>query len=249
MVNKKNNVIIIPDLEPSKRSREYKKYSYNIRDTIIYEYMFNAKPHRSLDQNILGIASNKKTGHESMNVLHYIGLRDKHKGIFKNISITEAINIMEQQDKDFELVIQSLYRLINQLENQKQFEEVIAKDIDSEKAEEDDYYKEGIVKEYYGKRYERNLENRKKAIEIHGVTCIVCGFNFSLVYGDRGKDFIEVHHVMPLSTLGQEVLINPKDDLVPVCSNCHRMIHRKKENILSISELKEIIECNRKSSI
>ena len=85
---------------------------------------------------------------------------------------------------------------------------------------------EGSVKKYYGKRYERDPKNRKKAIELHGTTCAVCGFDFEKVYGERGKGFIEVHHTEPLGSLSEEKIINPQTDLVPVCSNCHRIIHR-----------------------
>lgn len=60
----------------------------------------------------------------------------------------------------------------------------------------------------------------------------------------RGKRFTEVHHVKPLSTLEEATEINPKEDLVPVCSNCHRMIHRKKDDVLSVEELKGILKVN-----
>jgi 5-methylcytosine-specific restriction enzyme A len=238
----KNVSINIPKLEPSKRAREYNKYSNKDKDSIVYEYLFNAMSHRSLDENILGILPDRRTGHESMNILHFIGLKDKHKGIFRDYSIKEAMDIMKQQDSDFELVIHSLFRLNNQLEKIQDLEVIILDDIDSEKAEEDNYYKDGAIKEYYGKRYERKPENRKKAIEIHGLSCVVCEFNFEEGYGERGKDYIEVHHVKPLSSIGKEVSINPKEDLVPVCSNCHRMIHRKKEEVLTVNELRDLID-------
>lgn len=117
----------------------------------------------------------------------------------------------------------------------------IKEDIESEKAEEETYYSEGNVKTFYGKRYERNPVNRQRAIEVHGTSCIVCGFNFEEVYGEYGKDFIEVHHVKPLSMIGEEVEVNPQEDLVPLCANCHRMAHRNRDNVLSIEELKELI--------
>lgn len=117
----------------------------------------------------------------------------------------------------------------------------IEEDIDSEQSEEDRYYNDGASTFYYGKRYERNPKNRAKAIQHHGLDCAVCEFNFEKEYGQRGTDFIEVHHVNQLSTLNEEVLINPVVDLVPVCANCHRMIHRKKDHVLTINELKEII--------
>ncbi len=102
---------------------------------------------------------------------------------------------------------------------------------------------EGAVKEYFGKRYERDPKNRKKAIMIHGLKCIVCNFDFEHVYGERGKDFIEVHHTKPLYTFeGKSEIIDPNVDLVPVCSNCHRMIHRKHDKVLSIEEMKKIIK-------
>lgn len=129
---------------------------------------------------------------------------------------------------------------INKLWSLKIIKE-IEKDIEAEFAEEDYYYTDGKVKEFFGKRYERNIENRKKAIEIHGLSCAACGFNFEEVYGERGKDFIEVHHVKPLSTLKEEMVIDAKEDLVPVCANCHRMIHRRKENVLTVEELKTLL--------
>ncbi|MGG0120532.1 HNH endonuclease [Bacillus paranthracis] len=105
------NSSYIPDLEPSKRSREYNKYNNENKDSIFYEYLFNSKSHRWLDEHILDIATDTRTGHESMNILHYIGLKDKHKGIFKNYSVKEAIKTLEKLDSNFGLVIQCLKRL------------------------------------------------------------------------------------------------------------------------------------------
>jgi 5-methylcytosine-specific restriction enzyme A len=118
-------------------------------------------------------------------------------------------------------------------------------DIEAELAEEDDFYTDGAVKNYFGKRYERNPANREKAIEIHGLNCVCCGFNFEEVYGERGKDFIEVHHIKPLSTIKEQVVINPVTDLVPICSNCHRMIHRRKDNVLTVEELRLLLNIHK----
>lgn len=72
-------------------------------------------------------------------------------------------------------------------------------DLASEQHEEEPVKtKEGAVKECYGKRYERNPLNRERAIEIHGTKCTICGFDFEAAYGERGRGFIEVHHVKPL---------------------------------------------------
>lgn len=101
---------------------------------------------------------------------------------------------------------------------------------------------EGQKKEYLTTRYERNQKNREACIKIHGLKCFACGFDFEQIYGLLGQGFIEVHHRDQLSDQKKEVIINPETDLVPLCSNCHRMIHRQKNNNLKVEELKRIIK-------
>ncbi|OEK68688.1 HNH endonuclease [Staphylococcus equorum] len=102
-------------------------------------------------------------------------------------------------------------------------------------------YIEGKPYIQYGMKYERNQALRKKAIEIHGTTCKVCGFNFKSRYGDLGEGFIEIHHIKPMFSIKKEVTVNPEDDLIPLCSNCHKMIHRNSKQPLSIEELSRIV--------
>lgn len=71
------------------------------------------------------------------------------------------------------------------------------------------------------------------------IKCSVCNFSFFKKYGIYGKDFIEAHHNTPISELTEETVVRISD-LSPVCSNCHRIIHRKRP-FLSISELREIV--------
>lgn len=103
------------------------------------------------------------------------------------------------------------------------------------------FYTDGKKVVFYGTKYERNKKNRDRAIQYHGCVCMACGFDFEAVYGEPGKGFIEVHHIKPLSSLQEEMVIDCKTDLVPVCSNCHRILHRNKEKMLSIEELKQLI--------
>lgn len=102
--------------------------------------------------------------------------------------------------------------------------------------------KEGKKIAYYTTKYERNPKNRVDAIRIHGVTCQACGFDFVKEYGELGKDYIEVHHRKPLFSLTEEIKINPETDLVCVCANCHRMLHRQRNRVLEIEELKYYIQ-------
>ena len=57
-------------------------------------------------------------------------------------------------------------------------------------------------------------------------SCRVCGFDFLRVYGEVGRGFIEAHHTKPVAELGTNETVRVQD-LLPVCSNCHRMLHRK----------------------
>ena len=71
--------------------------------------------------------------------------------------------------------------------------------------------------------------------------CEVCGLSYEEKYGVLGKNYIEVHHVKPLFSLDEEVDVNPQTDLVCLCANCHRMIHRKKNAIIAVEELKSLL--------
>ena len=56
--------------------------------------------------------------------------------------------------------------------------------------------------------------------------CEACKFNFAHTYRGHGDEFIECHHIKPLSELypGEKTTL---DDLALLCSNCHRMVHYK----------------------
>ena len=98
---------------------------------------------------------------------------------------------------------------------------------------------EGSSKEVVLTRYERNEDARDACLKLFGYDCSVCGINFEKTYGDIGKGFIHVHHLVPMSSIGKEYKIDHKTDLRPVCPNCHSMLH-KKNPPLSIDELKKI---------
>ncbi|UZP68721.1 HNH endonuclease [Desulfovibrio mangrovi] len=85
----------------------------------------------------------------------------------------------------------------------------------------------------------RSQANRLAAIKHHGLNCVVCGFNFEKFYGPLGQGFIEIHHVNPLHEEDGEREVDPVQDLVPVCSNCHRMLHKSSKSIHTIQTLIE----------
>lgn len=92
--------------------------------------------------------------------------------------------------------------------------------------------------------YERSSRNRKRALEIHGNRCAVCGFSFDDLYGaDHARGYIEIHHVKSITEIDGSV--DPKTDLIPLCSNCHSMAHRERNTIISLQRLRNLIRENR----
>lgn len=101
-------------------------------------------------------------------------------------------------------------------------------------------FSEGREKVSVSRRRERAAGARDVAVEAHGLSCQACGFNFEKAYGPLGRGFIEVHHAVPLSEAGSRAT-DPIRDLVVLCSNCHRMAHRKRGYCLSLKELRDAL--------
>ena len=81
------------------------------------------------------------------------------------------------------------------------------------------------------KQIYRSQAARDECIRLKGCQCNICGFDFEKTYGEIGKDYIEVHHITPIGQLSTAEGYNgtdPQNDLIPLCSNCHSMIHRRK---------------------
>ena len=86
---------------------------------------------------------------------------------------------------------------------------------------------EGAALRVLVNRYERDPKARAKCIEHHGTCCAICELDFEERYGEVGKGFIHVHHLRPLGRLKSSYRLDPLKDLVPVCPNCHAMLHRR----------------------
>jgi predicted HNH restriction endonuclease len=102
---------------------------------------------------------------------------------------------------------------------------------------------EGARTQGWANRYERSRSNRALAIIAHGTACAVCGFNFATQFGSYGEGYVEIHHLTPVHLMEAERVVNPIEELVPLCANCHRMVHRVDPPI-SPEALKEIVEAH-----
>ena len=106
--------------------------------------------------------------------------------------------------------------------------------------EEEKQRLEGRMTEAKVLRRQRNRQARQQCLEASGYKCYICGFDFEKTYGEIGKGFLEVHHKRPISTYDEEHEI-PQSELVALCSNCHSMVHRRKE-AMDVDELKSIVQ-------
>ena len=105
---------------------------------------------------------------------------------------------------------------------------------------EKDGYLEGAATRVTVNAYERSSKARAACLLYYGFKCAVCGLEFDKKYGDIGHGFMHVHHLVPLSGLGSGYKMDPVKDLIPVCPNCHSMLHRK-DPPYSIDELRALI--------
>jgi 5-methylcytosine-specific restriction protein A len=103
-----------------------------------------------------------------------------------------------------------------------------------------DYQEEGRKTSAIVNKYERSRVNRAIALEIHGFVCAACGLRMADLYGPIGEGVIHVHHLQPISSMEVPRVLNPVTDLIPLCPNCHTVVHRTNPP-LSIPQLQEAI--------
>lgn len=89
-------------------------------------------------------------------------------------------------------------------------------------------------------KYERSRFNRAVCLRHHGFSCKACGEKLVHKYGAIAQELIHVHHIKPVSSLGGATLVDPIHDLVPLCPNCHNVIHRENPP-LSLDRLIQVI--------
>lgn len=116
-----------------------------------------------------------------------------------------------------------------------------------DEADEAISFPEGILVYKLHRTIERNpnliRQAKLKEMEESGeLRCKICGFSFYEKYGVIGQNYIECHNIIPLSQIGEEYVATVEDILL-VCSNCHRMLHRIRPWI-NADQLKQLLKDN-----
>ncbi|MBN3382926.1 HNH endonuclease [Clostridium botulinum] len=238
--NKELIKIKIPTLKCSNRKREYDLYSDKERDEIIYKYLFEGKSHRILDKEILSIDSNYSRGWQSMGVLHYLGIRNDFKGIFRKLKIDDTIEILKKENCG------KFSQIIIALERYKIYK--CGKHIYKPKVIENEAYINELEQNIrlskeldYNERIKRLKEASKKPQKINVISvnfkrnpdvvvevlkrangfCEYCKEPAPFIRKSDNTPYLEVHHVVPLSEDGEDTIENT----VALCPNCHRKAH------------------------
>ena len=104
---------------------------------------------------------------------------------------------------------------------------------------DDDFY-EGSIKRISIEVRERDAGARKACIEQYGAKCFICKFDFGQFYGPEAEGFIHVHHREKLSGRKGTTKTDPVKDLVPLCPNCHSVLHLRKD-AYEVEEVKAMV--------
>ena len=119
-----------------------------------------------------------------------------------------------------------------------------------------EFVSEGEASLSISKTIKRSQKLRAAAIEHFShngiISCDCCDFEFKSHYGEiYGTSCIEIHHMKPIFQYAGEsvkqTIDNALNNLLPVCPNCHRVIHRNKITAVMIQDFKNDIEKNRNS--
>ncbi len=213
-------------VENTNAKKSGKKYSAAIRkvseDMFIYgvdeKDLYQSNDIQNLEKNINSILENQS----------FIKIdKEKHHVMYSK-ALKHYLNFMKSK-----------------INNLREFSDL---EIDTDKNIDNNEYSEGHEKLITHKKYERNMKlvrdakNKFKNEHNGKLYCEICNFDFSKCYGQIGESFIEAHHKKPISHMKTSDTTKI-EDLAMVCSNCHRMLHRK-QPWLEISELRKIINNN-----
>ena len=102
-------------------------------------------------------------------------------------------------------------------------------------------FSEGATRRVVVNAFERSQKARDACVAKFGFRCAVCGMSFEERYGEIGRRFIHVHHKKPLAARRKAYELRPTTDLIPVCPNCHAMLHVQ-DPPLGVDQLRDVLK-------
>ncbi|ACB95064.1 HNH endonuclease [Beijerinckia indica] len=191
------------------------------------------------------------------NIIKYCPARMRNGNVFRksDMKISGKISFLKKRpdDQDLKFPIQEYYDDTNyfgiyetesfNVEKALRFIETVVSSLpEFDSGVSNDIFPENnriLVGEHL--RIERKAALARECKKRDRYRCQICNFHFVERYGLLGENFAEAHHKVPLSKLDGEVK-NCVDDLVTVCANCHRMLHRLEGKPTDIVKLRRIFK-------
>lgn len=197
---------------------------------------------RMAPSRFLGYVNNNISKHSSARAFRTIDGRET------NPVISKILNFKLQQSIEYEkLYVKYCNSLgITQSAHKNRRYWILKLETDfTQNSETDAGFPEGKIVERIHKLRERNLKVISVAKERYRqktgkLNCQACGFDFVEKYGNIGVDFIEGHHIIPVSEMEDGHITKP-EEIALLCSNCHRMIHKKRP-WLTMKNLKTLLK-------
>lgn len=213
----------------------FRKYGMNAEEGSLVLFQIDNKIIASA--NLIKVDKFKKVKYKLYKGAYYFDV-DTIK-VFEPITANELYEI-DSNFKRFSQVKQhidsSKHELIMDLINSKE-QVKLPEEVDDDSKQ----LYEGIRKQIFVNAYERNSKAKAECIKIYGPKCAICGFDFGKVYGRKFEGKIHVHHIKPLNEIDKEYAVNPEKDLIPVCPNCHFILHSKVGGTYTAEEVRKFI--------
>lgn len=222
----------IPKLE-FKDYKEYNHYSIEVRSLVVYNFLFKSYATRKLDREALLIDSSKTNGWRSFEILGYMGLKNAHKGLFKDHTISDAVEMLKQAEEDCSLVIEHL-ECYETSQSQTPIEkEILDKSFEEQLDESQRTAQPERLKrinltdavptkiKIISSVYRRNSDITAEVLFRANGICERCELPAPFKRAKDGSPYLEIHHKTPLSESGEDSLGNT----IALCPNCHRELH------------------------
>ncbi|MDC3272859.1 HNH endonuclease [Hyphomicrobiales bacterium] len=183
--------------------------------------------------------------HNTFEILGYAEYINSEKGRTGHFKITDAGKKALNNNRDsLAYLTNNAFKYVDTL---NELEKLTKPESKYQLFDENVYITEGETHYVGSNKYKRSKKLRTAAVEFYqnkngNISCSICSFDFEKTYGYPGKEYIEMHHLKPISMFESEdmakIINEAIENLVPVCANCHRVIHRKSPPY-EISDLKE----------
>ena len=232
----------LPPLNKSDRRREYDLYPEDVRDAVVYHYLFSSFSHRELDEKIMCL-NETITGYQSMNILHFLGLSSDFKGVFAGYSIETAIEeLLSSHNDDYSEIVNCLSRY-NETSNtgyeDKEDYRLIVQINDSftNPSDSKPFKHKGVKKAkaapvlISGKKvFPRDRKTAFNALSHAHYSCEVDNTHPTFIRRSTNYAYTEPHHLIPLAFSDEfDVSLDVEENIVSLCSNCHNQLHYGKE--------------------